>query len=611
MDIRVKRSNRMKVRQRMLWIFLPSVLLPLIIFGSLMFYSSYSELEKSSTQTYTQMTAQIGAVLTEYISRVDQTNHTVDELEALTVYLRNDFTSLENDTDTRHRLETEAMQSLAQLAKTNDGLYSLSVVTMDGDQISFVGEKIDRSRYDFSDPYYDTLRQSTSETVLLPVRQSDYLFSPRTDVFSVAYKHMDIPDGINMYTGYVICECPVSRLAEICANVDMGSGSLLFILDQTGTMAYTDADAEHAEAVSGLMAQGMTQGSVSLLGEECLLVSTRLGEFDWTVAAIIPYENITAQTNQLMSTFLLLCVMCGLIMVTVIIIQSGNFTDPIRQLQNAMKKVSDGDLTVRIKHNRTDEFGELNDGFNGLVDELSQLINDVSQSQVRENVAKSQMLQSQINPHFLYNTLDTIRMMAVLEDQKDIAEALMSLSKLFRYCIRPGSRLVTVREELAQARNYLRLQKLRYQERLEVEYRIDEAALDAHMPKVMLQPLLENAFAHGLRDAEGVGVITISIHRQQTGITFRVHDNGCGIDPVTLQTIRQNLSENKSESIGLANVNERLRLYYTHSQGLKIDSTPGEGTTVSFSVPLGEPPSALLRFESRAELNGKEENRHE
>jgi two-component system sensor histidine kinase YesM len=158
-----------------------------------------------------------------------------------------------------------------------------------------------------------------------------------------------------------------------------------------------------------------------------------------------------------MTTFLVLCLVCGLIMVTVIIVQSGSFTKPILGLQKAMKKVSGGDMTVRVTHNRKDEFGELSEGFNRLVGELDQLITHVAESNQRENLAKYQMLQSQINPHFLYNTLDTIRMMAVLQDQDDISEALICLSNLFRYCIRQGDRLVTVREELQQVKNYLEI----------------------------------------------------------------------------------------------------------------------------------------------------------
>jgi len=237
-----KGTKGMKVRSRMLWIFLPAVLIPLVLFGFLMFYSSYSELERSSIQTYTQMTAQIGAVFNEYISRADQTNRTVDKMEDITLFLREDLTSVEINADRRFALEKDAMTAIAQLANTNNGIYALSVVTMDGEQLSYVQEKHDRAMSSIFDSYYDPLRTSTGQTVILPVQNSQYLFSPETPVFTVAYKYMDIPDGINMYTGYVLSECPVQKLAEICQNVEMGSGSIMCILDQYGGVAYCDKD---------------------------------------------------------------------------------------------------------------------------------------------------------------------------------------------------------------------------------------------------------------------------------------------------------------------------------------------------------------------------------
>ena len=603
-----KGTKGMKVRARMLWIFLPAVLIPLILFGTLMFYSSYSELEQSSTQTYTQMTAQVGAVFTEYISRVDQTNRTVDKLDEITLFLRDDLTSLEPDSDKRFALESAAKDAVSQLAHTNDGLHAFTVATLDGEQISYVLEKPDRAMLALSDSYYDRLRESTGQTVILPVRSSQYMFSPEIPVFTVAYKYIDIPDGINVYTGYVISECPVSRLEQICKNVDMGSGSRMCILDQNYGLAYSSDGGDFGEELSACFRNGKTQGRMTVAGQDCLLVSTKLKDTGWTVAATIPYAVITQQTTNLLSIFLILCLLCAVIMVTVIIVQSGSFTRPILKLQKAMKTVSRGDMTVRIEDKRTDEFGELNEGFNRLVGELDQLITHISESKERENLAKYQMLQSQINPHFLYNTLESIRMMAVLRDEEEISEALISLSKLFRYCIRQGDRLVTVREELQQAKNYLFLQSLRYQERLQVIYQVDEQVLNRQMPKVLLQPLLENAFAHGLQDREETGVITITVGQAENGTSFAIHDNGCGIDSESLASIRLKLEEGTAESIGLANVNERLRLYYKSAEGLRIESTPGEGTTVSFTIPHNQRPSALLNYEQHAEQLRKEEN---
>lgn len=607
----MKKEKRVKVRTRMLCVFLSAVLIPLVCFGLLMFYSSYAELEHSSIQTYTQMTAQIGAVFTEYISRADQTNRTVDKMGDIALFLRDDLTSIDTNADERYKLEQDAMSSISQLADTNTGLFSLSVVTMDGDWLSYVQEKNDIPTNSLFDSYYDVLRESTGDTVLLPVHNSQYMFSPETPVFTVALKYMDIPEGINMYTGYVISECPVDKLAEICQNVDLGSGSKLCILDQYGNVAFCDAGQEYGVELSETLASGKHQGRIRIDGRNCLLVSSELEETGWKIVATIPYTQVTEQATKLIGIFLALCILCAAIMVTAIIIQSRNFTRPIHTLQKAMKTAAGGDLTVRVVDERVDEFGDLNKGFNRLVGDLDQLINRISESKERENLAKYQMLQSQINPHFLYNTLDSIRMMAVLRDEDEIAEALISLSGLFRYCIRQGDRLVTIQEEIQQAKNYLMLQSLRYQERLKVNYQVDETVLNRMMPKVLLQPILENALIHGVQDMETGGEVTIIVSQVPEGTNFTVRDNGKGMDSVTLKRIQQKLQSGASESIGLVNVNERLRLYYNHTAGLTIESNAGMGTSVSFTIPYEQTPSPLLNYEQHIEEMRKEKKPYE
>lgn len=609
------KARRIGVRTRLLCIFLLSVLSPLVLFGILMFYSSNRELEKESFQTYTQMTKQIGVVFTEYISRVDMMTRSVDNTNMVPRYLRNETIALDFDNDSRHVLEQDALDSLELFARSTDGIYSLSAVSLDGRALSYVNQKFDRTLWDFDSDYFAPLRESTGNTVLLPARDSQYLFSPPVPVFTVASKHIDINTdedvGIGGYTGYVIAECPVSKLAEFCGNVDMGPGSSLYILDEANRLVHASSpDTAHQAAISALAARREAQGKIRLNGETHIFVSSTLSDSGWTILATTSYKNLTARSSRLLNTFLVLCLVSMLIISTVTFAVSGSFTRPIRILQKAMKKAGNGDLTVRIEHHRTDEFGELNDGFNRLIDELRVLVQNISESRERENAAKYHMLQSQINPHFLYNTLDTIRMMAVLEDKDDIASALLHLSALFRYHVRESGKLVTVKEELEQTENYLYLQKLRHQEQLKILYRIDPAALAFKMPKILLQPLLENAFAHGFQDLERTKILTITVRKEAALICFSVHDNGRGMDARTLDALRLQLKQKMEDSrrgIGLSNVNERLRLYFSESCCLQVESQPGVGTVVSFSIPLLDEASALFRYDRRGDESGPKE----
>ena len=238
--------------------------------------------------------------------------------------------------------------------------------------------------------------------------------------------------------------------------------------------------------------------------------------------AAVPYNFITASAQTLFNRLVTLSLICAAVIIIITAAVSFYFTRPIKVLQLSMKQLSGGDLETRISQKRKDEFGDLFDNFNSLAGELNNLIYAVSESEKRETEAKYRMLQSQINPHFLYNSLDTIRMMAVLDDKNDIAEALLNLSALFRYHIRNSDKPVTVKEELSQIKNYLSLQQLRLQEKLEIVYDTDEEALSCYMPKILLQPILENCFSHGFKDISHKLIISVTIKKEG----YKLHRSG-------------------------------------------------------------------------------------
>lgn len=558
-----------------------------------MFRTGNTEIEKEASETYTQMAKQLSITFSEYISRVDQTTRMVDNTADIPRYLRNKFTDFETSPAENSRLEQSAMSALELVARTNSDIYSLIITSLDGSSISYVDGKFDRPLLSIDEDYYAPLRTSTGNTVLLPARTSQYEFSADARVFSIACKHLDVSFdndvSTNFYTGYVISECPVSKLSEVCDNSNFGKGALLYIVDNTDTVVYTTfPDRTVSEKMVSLFKAGQMKQKTAVDGKSYFLVSSEVPETGWSVLAALPYDFITANSQRLIQRFTLLCLICAAIITVITAIVSFYFTKPIKELQYAMKKVGNGDLSTRITENRGDEFGNLYSGFNKLVEEINKLICAVSESEERETMAKYQMLQSQINPHFLYNSLDTIRMMAVLDDKNDIAEALLNLSSLFRYNIRNSDKLVTVKEELLQIKNYLSLQKLRLQEKLEIIYDTDDSALSCYMPKIILQPILENCFSHGFKDITRNCVITIKIKKCEKLIEFTISDNGVGMDKKSLDELNGRLLSSISPSehgIGLYNVSERLRLYFGEQFRLRVESRENDGTDICFSIP--------------------------
>lgn len=437
--------------------------------------------------------------------------------------------------------------------------------------------------------------------MLLPVRTSSYEFSADARVFSVACRHLDVSfensTGLNMYTGYVISECPVSAFADICAASNFGKGTILYIFDSENKPVYTT---DSSDGISkSLLSNMKSHGKTEINGKEYLPVSSAVANTGWSVVAAVPYNFITASAQTLLNRLVTLSLICAAVIIIITAAVSFYFTRPIKVLQLSMKQLSGGDLETRISQKRKDEFGDLFDNFNSLAGELNNLIYAVSESEKRETEAKYRMLQSQINPHFLYNSLDTIRMMAVLDDKNDIAEALLNLSALFRYHIRNSDKPVTVKEELSQIKNYLSLQQLRLQEKLEIVYDTDEEALSCYMPKILLQPILENCFSHGFKDISHKLVISVTIKKEGRDISFTVADNGRGMTIDELDRLAEKLSRRDmpaEHGIGLYNVNERLRLYFSDNRGLIIQSRENEGMSVSFTIPASLDSSAVYQF---------------
>lgn len=263
-------------------------------------------------------------------------------------------------------------------------------------------------------------------------------------------------------------------------------------------------------------------------------------------------------------------------------------TKPIVHITEKIREISEGEAnlsrTLDIRTN--DEVGRLSEYFNTFVKKLKN-INDLERHGVEVMLRDTQMnaLQAQINPHFLYNTLETIRFMISMKDQRAV-EMVKLLAKLFRVSIGKGEKYVTVRSELEHVELYLGIQKIRYSDRFTIEIDIAEEILDLYTVKFLLQPLVENSIHHGFAEIEGGGLIRISAFRRNDRLVLELYDNGCGISARELQAIRQRLSRaEQCASVGLQNVYDRIQLHFGAQYSLNIDSRPGEWTRTTLNLP--------------------------
>ena len=265
-------------------------------------------------------------------------------------------------------------------------------------------------------------------------------------------------------------------------------------------------------------------------------------------------------------------------------------TEPIRRLSEATKQAGSGDFAVRAQEDSDDELAVLNTSFNQMVEKIGQLVEDIRVEQMNLRQTELKVLQAQINPHFLYNTLDSIIWLAEAGEKEQVVQMVSSLSDFFRTTLSKGRDYITLQEEEMHIRSYLQIQQFRYRDILKYDIQIPQKLHPCLILKLTLQPLVENALYHGIKNKRGMGHISVTGSEEEDRLIFCVRDNGIGMTTEQLAHVRamicgQQMDASNPSGFGLFNVNQRMQLNYGPLYGLEIDSVYGEGTIVTVVIP--------------------------
>lgn len=310
----------------------------------------------------------------------------------------------------------------------------------------------------------------------------------------------------------------------------------------------------------------------------------------WTLVGLIPYDTYSRQSTYIWKLTATIVVVSILINVGLILFFVQRITNPLRALTRLLGKINPEEPLPVYAASSTDEIGKLADSYNMLGMHIKRLKEQVIRNEARKKEADMVALQAQINPHFLYNTLSSIRWIALMNEEKRIADMVGALSEFLRFSLNKGKEHCPLHQELAHVKRYMEIQAIRFPDKFDVDYMVDVQLNDAIMLKLLLQPLVENALIHGIQKKPARGKITVCVERRNERIEFLVLDDGVGMSEEQLQLVREHLEPGESEeklgaSYGLLNVHERLRLHYGPEAGLHIESRLYAGTRVSFSIP--------------------------
>ncbi|WP_077622506.1 cache domain-containing sensor histidine kinase [Sediminibacillus massiliensis] len=364
-----------------------------------------------------------------------------------------------------------------------------------------------------------------------------------------------------------------------------------FIITKEDELIYQDQF--KADEVKNIFQLKMDNGyHIIPIGGEEYFVTNKESEFsDMTYYNMRPFENIVS-TKQLITRLMIGYFIFVLFLTMFLSRKSARaISKPIEKLTAKMKQVQNGNFDPVDEQEESylkDEIGDLQRNFYIMLDKINELIKENFTKQLLIKETEYKALQSQINPHFLYNTLDSINWLAKMNDQPKISSMVEALGNMMRNIISKKAPLISLKEELEIINHYITIQKYRYGDRLHFDLQYDPALETASIPKLTIQPLVENAIQHGLEEMEASCYINVHVSYEEDLLLIMVRDNGPGMDEQTIQQIYQGNIKPKGSGIGLYNIKERIELMFGKEHGVRIASEPGSGTSVKIALPFTE-----------------------
>jgi two-component system sensor histidine kinase YesM len=401
------------------------------------------------------------------------------------------------------------------------------------------------------------------------------------------------------YLGKLVISLDESMVAKTLKKSGIGDNGFMLLIDGDGNVlsgSMSPLPSAIADILPEMPSVDGTAGSINYgTGRDKKTVLYRkLPEAGWTLIGVIPFADYKSQNRYVLALTAAAVGVALLAIVVLVVFFVQRLTRPLRMLTNFLNNTDPEEPMRLYPVESMDEVGQLVRSYNKLSGKIEALTDQVKLTEAMKTEADMQALQAQINPHFLYNTLSSIHWMALMNQDHQTADMVGNLSDFLRFSLNKGAQFTSVEQEIAHVRHYANIQAIRYPDQFDIVFAIDSQLYLKKILKLLLQPLIENALVHGLQKKPGKGAISVHASLQGSLMTFTVEDSGAGIAADKLAHIRTRLNEpeevrgESKDHYGLRNVNLRLLLHYGADAGLKIESTEGVGTIVSFSLPVTE-----------------------
>ena len=539
-------------------------LILLAVVGTFYYQSSSSAIEATIEGNSQTTISQTSHFIQSYIKKLETTSTSLTQQKDVLAYAENPSQD-----------QAKGIRDLfLTILKADQDLKTVVLVTKSGQVISTDDSVQMKTSSDMmAEDWYQKAIHQGAKPVLIPARKSDSQW-----VISVTQELVDAK-GANL--GVLRLDISYETLEAYLNQLQLGQQGFAFIINENHEFVYHPkrtvySSVSEMEAMKPYIetGQGYTLDHQSYVSQE------QIAGTDWTVIGVSSLEKLDQVRSQLMWTLLGASALSLLACLCLVWFSLKRWIAPLKDLRETMLEIASGTQNLRAKEAGAYELREVTRQFNAMLDQIDQLMVAIRRQEEATRQYELQALSSQINPHFLYNTLDTIIWMAEFQDSQRVVQVTKSLATYFRLALNQGKDLISLSDEINHVRQYLFIQKQRYGDKLEYEIDEEPAFDNLVLPKLVLQPLVENALYHGIKEKEGQGHIKVSVQKKDSGLAIRIEDNGVGFQAAG-DSSQSNL---KRGGVGLQNVNQRLKLHFGDNYQMKINSAPEKGTIVEIYI---------------------------
>ncbi|MGG1679800.1 sensor histidine kinase [Neobacillus sp. NRS-1170] len=531
----------------------------------------------STNQNFSQISNKLELIFneTEELSELVVTNSIIQQYTSVSVPSH----SLEE-----HRNFQEVKNVLSEIKGTKDYVDSIMIFANNG----LVYDSGEISVLSKQSPI--TLKQnSVRATAWKGVYQSNYtLYGKQLNIVSFFQRFNSERTALPL--GTIQINLRESWIRKQYNSIDFGQNGNIFIVNHDGRIVSHHNPSNLYQSIKSepyfsLIKQKKSGERVFLDDREYLVVSQELPKLNWNLVALVPIENILAVNKPLMRSFLLIgfIMMASVVLITLLI--SNLVSKPLKKINHVVKEVQNGNLDVSLDINSRDEIGVLAKEFNKMVRRTKRLMERVVKEQEKKRKYALISVQSQLNPHFLYNTLENICGLAEMEQKKEVIELTHKLADFYRGVISKGNQIISMEEEMLISKRYLEILSIRYKERLAYKFIFNPEIFNYQIVKLSLQPIIENAIRHNLKDEEDHIYIEIIGEKHKDKIHIFVNDHGEGTFYKSIESLLKEKEEKGNIGFGLYSSSERIKQYFGEQFGIKIHNNPGKGTSVEIIIP--------------------------